>query len=66
MFLKTIVRSKKNEKEGYAITNVSMKDLSKIIREFENLPYKGYIWKRPKYEPTDSYFYLAIQLSSAR
>ena len=42
--------------------NVSNKDLSKIIREFnffEKLPYEK---KRPKGEPTDSYFYLARQL----
>ena len=35
-----------------------MKDLSKIIKEFEKLPYKGYVRKRTKHEPTDSYFYL--------
>ena len=34
-----------------------MKDLSKIIKEFEKLPYKGYVRKRTKHEPTDSYFY---------
>ena len=36
--LKTIVRSKKNKKARYDITNVSMKDISKMIKEFENLP----------------------------
>ena len=40
-----------------------MKDLSKIIMEFENLPYKDYVRKRPKHEPTNSYFYLARQLA---
>ena len=40
-----------------------MKDLSKIIREFENLLYKSYERRRPKHEPTDSYFYLARQLA---
>ena len=30
-----------------------------IIREFEKLPYDSYEKKRPEYEPTDSYFYLA-------
>ena len=48
--------SSKVKKARYAITNVSMKDLSMIIKEFEKLPYKGYVWKRPKHEPTDSYF----------
>ena len=47
----------------YAILNVSKKDLSKIIREFEKLPYESYEKKRPKHEPTDSYFYPAIQLA---
>ena len=40
-----------------------MKDLSKIIREFEKLPYKSYEMRRPKNEPIDSYFYLARQLA---
>ena len=34
-----------------------------IIREFEKLHYKRYERRRPKYEPTDSYFYLARQLA---
>ena len=41
MGIKSIGRSKKNKKARYAITNISMKDLSKIIKEFEKLPYKG-------------------------
>ena len=56
--LKTIVRSKKNQKSRYTITNVGMKDLSKIIKGFEKFPYKGYVKNRPKHEPTASYFYL--------
>ena len=43
--------------------NVSMKELSRIIKEFEKLPYKIYERKRPKHEPTGSYFYLARHLS---
>ena len=39
-----------------------MKDLSKIIREFEKLPYKSYERRRPKHEPTHSYFYLSRHL----
>ena len=39
-----------------------MEDLSKIIKEFGKLPYKGYVRKRTKRELTDSYFYLTIQL----
>ena len=40
-----------------------MKDISNIIKEFEKLPYKGYVRKRPKHEPTNNYFYLARHLS---
>ena len=34
-----------------------MKDISNIIKEFLKLLYKGYVRKRPKHEPTNSYFY---------
>ena len=51
------------QKCRYAIGNVSKKDLSNIIREFEKLPYESYDKKRPKHDPTVSYFYLARQLS---
>ena len=44
------------KKSRFAIINVSKKDLSKIIREFEKLPYEIYEKKRPKHEPTDRYF----------
>ena len=60
---KAKVRSHKYKKARYAIRNVSMKDLSKIIREFEKLPYGIFDKKRPKHEPTDSYFSLARQLA---
>ena len=39
-----------------------MKDLSNIIKEFEILPYEGYVRKRPKHKPTDSYSYLERHL----
>ena len=61
--LKSKSRPKKEIKARYSIENFSKKDLSKIIREFENLLYKSYERRRPKYEPTDSYFYLARQLT---
>ena len=38
-----------------------MKNLTKIIKDFEKLPYKVYVQKMPKHEPTDSYYYAAIQ-----
>ena len=31
-------------------------DTSKIIKEFEKLPYEGYVQKRFKYDHTDSEF----------
>ena len=53
---------KKYKKARYAIGNISKKEISEIIRKFEKLPYESYERKRPKHEPTDSYFYLARQL----
>ena len=40
-----------------------MKDLSKIIEDFEKLPYRGYVQKRPKHEPTASYVYIARHIA---
>ena len=60
--LKNNLRSNKCKKSSYAITNVSMKDISSIIKEFEKLPYKSYVRKRPKHKPNDSYFHLARQI----
>ena len=62
MGLKSKVKLHKYKKARYSIGNVSIKDLSKIIREFEKLPYKSYEKKSPKYELIYSYFYLARQL----
>ena len=59
--IKTIDMSKKDKKASCAITNVILKDLYYIIKEFENFPYEGYVQKRTKHEPTDSYFYPEIQ-----
>ena len=42
MGIKAKVRSHKYKKARYAIRNISKKDLSKIIREFEKLPYESY------------------------
>ena len=57
--IKAKVRPHKYKKSRYAIRNVSKKELSKIIREFEKLPYEIYMKNMPKHDPTDSYFYLA-------
>ena len=40
-----------------------MKNLSKIIKEFEKLPNEGCVWKSPTHEPTENYFYLARHLA---
>ena len=40
-----------------------MKDISKISKEFENFPHKGYVRNKTKNETTDSYFYLARHLA---
>ena len=60
--LNKIRRSKKIKKERFAITNVSIKEIYNIIKEFEDLPYEGYVRKRSKQMPTDSYFYPVRQL----
>ena len=60
--IKSNTMPNKYKKVRYAIGNVSKKEVSNIIREFEKLPYKIYEKKRPKHGPTDSYFYLARQL----
>ena len=54
--------SQKYKKARYAIRNVSKKDLSKIIKDFEKIEKLPYEKKRPKHEPTDSYFNIARQL----
>ena len=46
----------------YAINNFSLKDISRIIKWFDKFPYEGYVRKRSKNEPTDSYFYLSRHL----
>ena len=56
LVLKTIRRSNKNKKENYASTNVSLKDISNIIKEFEKFPFEGYVRKRSKHKPTDIYW----------
>ena len=61
--IKTIVRSKKKKNSRYDINNVSMKDISNMMKDSEKFPYKGYVWKRPKHEPTGNYFYISKQLA---
>ena len=58
----TKARLHKYKKARYTIGNVSEKDLSKIIKEFEKIEKLPYEKKIPKHEPTDSYFHLARKL----
>ena len=60
---KTKVRLQKYKKARYAIENVSEKDLSKIIKEFEKIGKVPYAKRIPKHEPTPSYFNLVRQLA---
>ena len=60
--LNTKARSKRYKKARYAIRNVSMKDLSKKIKEFEKVVKEPYLKRVPKHEPTSSYFHLVVFL----
>ena len=60
---KTKSRSQKYKKARYAIGNISEKEISKIINDFEKTEKLPYEKKRRKHEPTDSYFRLARQLA---
>ena len=63
LIFKAKVRPQRCKKARYAIWNVSKKDLSKIIREFERFEKLTYGKKRPKHELTDSYFYLERKIA---
>ena len=56
-------RPQKYKRARYAIGNASKKDNYKIIKEFEKIEELPYEKKRPKHEPTDSYFHLARELA---
>ena len=53
MGFKAKVGPHKYKKARYATVNVSKKDLSNIIREFENFPYESNEKKMPKHDPTN-------------
>ena len=56
---KTKAGLQKYKKSRYAIGNVSEKEFSRIIKDFNKIEKLLYGKKRPKHEPTDSYFHLA-------
>ena len=57
---KTKVRSQTYKKARYAIRNVSMKELSNIIKEFEKIVKVPYVKSIPKHETTSSYYHLLV------
>ena len=60
---KTKVSLQKYKKARYAIRNVSDKNLSKIIKEFEKIGKVPYVKSIPKHEPTPSYFHPVRQIA---
>ena len=60
---KTKSRSPKYKQARYAIGNVSEKELSKFIKEFEKIGKLIYEKKMPKNEPTPRYSHLVRQLA---
>ena len=56
---KTKARLQKYKMARYAVGYVSEKDISAIIKEFVKIDKLPYEKKRPKNEPTESYFHLA-------
>ena len=63
MGFRTKARSQKYKKARYGIKNDSKKELSRIIKDFEKIKKQPSEKKRPKHEPTPSYFHLARQLA---
>ena len=61
--IKIVRRSNKIKKARFAITNVSIKDIYKIIKKSEDLPYEGYVSKSHKKLTTDNYLYISRQLT---
>ena len=60
--LRTKARSEKYKKARYVIGNVSMKEHSNKIKEFDKIVKVPYVKRIPKYEPTSSYFHLVVCL----
>ena len=55
--LRTIIPNNK-QKSRIAITDITNKDIRKLLRAFNNSPYKGYKKKHVHDEPTKSYLLL--------
>ena len=46
------------QKVRFAITDVTNKELRKLLNKFNNSPYLGYKIKKVNNEPTEDYFFL--------
>ena len=46
----------------FSIPNISLKDVSRIIKKFEDLNYGSYVRKRSKHVPTEIYLYVARKI----
>ena len=55
-------KSRSKNTKRHAIVNVSMKDLSNKIKEFEKIVKVPNLKRIPKHEPTSSYFHLVVCL----
>ena len=55
---RTKVRPQKYQTARYSIGNVSTKDLSNIIKEFDKIVKAPYVKIIPKHEPSSSYYHL--------
>ena len=60
---KAKLRSSKYKKGKFTIVNVSEKDLSKIIKEFEKIGKVPYVKRITKHNPTSSYFHLVGKIA---
>ena len=60
---KTKVMSSKYRNARYASRNVSEKDISEIIKDFEKIGKLPHEKRIPKHEPTPGYFHLVRQLA---
>ena len=54
---------KSKQKEKFDIADVFLQSFVKILEEFKDLPYQGYMINYVKNKPTDTYYFLVKQLS---
>ena len=54
---------KKKQNERFDITYITNQDFRKLLKKFNNLPYKCYKSKQVHNEPTEDYFFLIKQIT---